>query len=88
MGNLIIAGFIIGVIYIGLLAVHPVHRCPQCKGRRTHAGPHGLTACRRCRATGRTYRRGAVTAHRVLREHIWPWLRERIQDRLARDDES
>jgi hypothetical protein len=83
MTHLIIAGIVLGIAYAALLIVHPVHRCPSCKGRRSVA--HGRTRrpCTRCKTTGRTYRRGAIMTHRLIREHAFPRVRNRIHDAIA-----
>ena len=67
------------VIYSAVLLVRPVHRCPSCRGARVTARRRGFMPCRRCRGTGRAYRLGAIAAHRLLREHAWPRLRDRIR---------
>jgi hypothetical protein len=72
------------VVYLVLLTVHPVHRCPGCHGRKVvKVGKTSFRPCRRCKGQGKAYRRGAVLAHRLLREHVWPWVHDRIIDRVA-----
>jgi hypothetical protein len=69
--------------YLVLLAVRPVHRCPRCRGRKVAQRGIRFSPCGRCKGTGKAYRRGAVTAHRMLRVHVWPWVQARIIDRIA-----
>lgn len=89
MENLILIAFLLLIGRIALLLVHPVHRCPSCRGRRVVPGRRApFERCRKCRGTGRAYRAGAQHVHRVAREHAWPWLRERIMTRLNRDDDQ
>lgn len=80
-----LAGIISIVIaaYLVLLAIHPVHRCPRCRGRKVIQSGTRFSPCKRCKGTGKAYRRGAILMHRLLREHAWPWLRDRINDDIA-----
>jgi hypothetical protein len=83
VGELIeLAGIIVGVILL-LALVHPVHRCPGCGGRKVVPHGKGFRPCKRCQATGKAYRRGGVIVQRLVHEHIWPWLRDRINDAVA-----
>ena len=89
MFHIFIAALIAVPAYVLLLLVHPVHRCPSCKGRRSVARGKTRRPCTRCKTTGRTYRRGAIITHRLVREHAFPWIRNRIHDAIAsRLDES
>ncbi len=74
---------IVVAAYVLLLLVHPVHRCPWCRGERVIRPGLSAVKCRRCKGQGRAYRRGAIIAHRLLREHAWPRLRDRLHDRIA-----
>jgi hypothetical protein len=70
-------------IWLALLIVHPVHRCPRCRGRKVTQAGTRFEPCKRCKGTGKAYRRGAIVTHRLIREHGWPWLRDRINDVIA-----
>jgi hypothetical protein len=73
-----------GVVTILLLTlIRPVHTCPGCGGRKVIRHGRSFRPCKRCKGTGKAYRRGAVLMHRLLREHAWPWLRDRITDAIA-----
>lgn len=82
-------GGLIATVVVGLLSllvltlVHPVRKCPRCGGRKVIRRGARFSPCKRCKGTGKAYRRGAVPAHRLLREHAWPWLRDRINDAVA-----
>jgi DnaJ-class molecular chaperone len=83
--HLILTGFGAAAGYVLLLAVHPVHRCPKCKGYK--AVPHrsgGHVPCPKCRGRGRAPRRGAHLVHRMLHEHLGPWFREQLRDAAER----
>lgn len=67
-------------VWLGVLAVSPLHRCPRCKGRKiTQSRRGGFTPCRKCKGTGRACRLGAVRVQRALCEHAEPWLRHRFE---------
>jgi hypothetical protein len=83
MTRFIVAALVLGAVYLVLLLVHPVHRCPSCKGRRSVAHGKSRRPCKRCKTAGRTYRRGAIVAHRLIRDHAFPWVRDRIRDQIA-----
>jgi len=70
-------------VYLLLLVVHPVHRCPGCRGRKVVRLGARFKSCGRCKGSGKAYRRGAVLMHRLLHEHVWPWLRDRINDAIT-----
>lgn len=78
--------FLLFIGWILLTLVRPVRCCPRCKGRRSVQGRGKAVPCPKCKATGKAPRTGARIVHRVVREHAWPWLRDRIADRLTRDD--
>ncbi len=89
MTHFIIAALVLGAVYLVLLLVHPVHRCPGCKGRKVVQHGSAFRPCVRCKGRGRAYRRGAIITHRLVREHAFPWIRNRIHDAIAsRLDES
>jgi hypothetical protein len=64
----ILAAFAAAVVYALVALVHPVHRCPRCKGKRVIVTGKGKRrrskACRMCKATGRTRRLGSTTISR------------------------
>jgi hypothetical protein len=78
------AAAVFGGGYLLLLLVHPVHRCPSCRGAK--AVPHGkrFRPCRRCKGHGRGYRHGGILVQRAVQEHAWPWVRDRIHDAIAK----
>lgn len=82
MLNLFIVGFIAGVVYLLVVVVHPVHRCPRCKGDRVVSRGGRPAQCTKCKGHGRAYRLGAPMVHRLLREHIGPQVRERIREAI------
>lgn len=69
---------VIGVtaLYAGVCTVSPVGRCVQCWGRRRI----GNKACGMCKGRGKAPRLGAALVHRLLWEHVGPWLRDRLHD--------
>lgn len=74
-----------GGIYLLLLLIKPLHRCFRCEGRKVvpNRNGKGVRLCQRCQASGKTRWPGAVIVQRLLHEHFWPWLRDRINDAIA-----
>jgi hypothetical protein len=85
MVNLILSGFAGLIGYVVVCAVHPIHRCPRCKGTRIEAVG---VRCRRCKGHGRAHRRGARLVHRMIWENIGPWLKRKVSDAAERRREA
>lgn len=77
------AGVIMSAGYLLLLIARPVHACPNCGGRKVVRNGRSFRPCKRCKGSGKAYRRGAILMHRLLREHAWPWVHDRIVGRIA-----
>lgn len=88
MIHFIIAGFIAIIAYALFIAVSPIGRCRRCRGARVVTRRKGKRPCPRCKGAGRAYRRGAVVAQRLLREHAGPWIRGRVRDAADRRRDS
>jgi hypothetical protein len=88
MGDVILKAipvlFVVGVLYLALLLIHPMHECPRCGGARVIRSGRNVKACKKCKATGRAIRFGAPFAHKLAREHVWPWIRARMEDTAER----
>jgi hypothetical protein len=80
MTALILAGFVTGAGYVLVCAVHPVHKCPRCRGRKVVRKGNGYAPCGKCKGHGRTRRPGAATVHQLLLDHLGPWIRDRLRD--------
>jgi hypothetical protein len=78
VGNLILLAAIGLPAYVLLAAVKPVHGCRRCKGGRVARRGR----CPRCKGTGKTVRPGAVLVHRMLNDHVYPVVRDRIKTYL------
>lgn len=65
--ELIIAAAVVLAVAAAVVLASPTRTCPRCDGKRVarHWLTKRIVQCRRCRGTGRTYRRGAVTVHRL-----------------------
>jgi len=68
-----------------VVLVSPTRRCARCKGERVarNRWTGRMGGCKRCRGTGRHYRRGATAVHRV-RWIIARELRELAAERRDR----
>jgi hypothetical protein len=84
MSHLILIAAAAAVCYPLFLLISGTRRCPACEGRKVVANRTGFQPCRRCQATGRASRRGALFMHRLVHDHAWPWERERISDAAER----
>lgn len=82
---LLLAGFAALIVYVLVVLVSPVHKCPRCHGTRILRKGRSSHRCPRCNAHGRTYRLGATLISGFFVERIGPWLRDRI--RPVRDDD-
>jgi DnaJ-class molecular chaperone len=67
MVHLLVAAVVALVVYVPVVLVNPLHRCPRCKGRRAVASGRGMAPCGRCKGTGKAMRRGARLVHRAVR---------------------
>jgi tRNA(Ile2) C34 agmatinyltransferase TiaS len=65
MTTLIVLAALGVAVYLLLVRVSPLHRCPRCKGKRVAAGRRGLVACPRCKGTAKARRAGARLVHRA-----------------------
>lgn len=83
--NLFLGGCALSGVYVLVVLVSPVHRCPRCRGQRVVTGRRGARGCRKCKGHGRAYRPGAARIHRLLHEHAGPRIRDRIRP-VQRDD--
>ena len=65
--HLILAALAVLAVAVLVVLASPVRTCVRCKGERVarHRLTGRLGPWRRCRGTGRHYRRGAVTVHRA-----------------------
>jgi hypothetical protein len=88
--EIITAVAVAGSIYLLLLLFKPLHRCFKCGGRKVvpYGNRKGVRPCKRCKATGKTRWPGSVTVQRLVHEHFWPWLRDRIHDAIAKRTEG
>ena len=62
MAALVVIVLLAGAGYLFSLRVHPLKRCPVCKGQSRHYGSvytYAYRRCRTCGGTGRGYRLGA-----------------------------
>lgn len=73
-----------GPAYVALVLVHPVHKCPRCRGAKVIRKGSRHKRCHWCKGHGRTRRLGANLAHRVFWDHVGPWIRVRYQDAVER----
>lgn len=73
---------IVGAGYVLLVIVHPVHRCPRCRGGRVIPG---RGRCPTCKGAGKTVRLGAGVVHRLLHDHLGPAIRDWIRPVLPED---
>jgi hypothetical protein len=78
----ILAGLLVLIAWAVLVLCSPTRRCTRCKGELVarHWLTRRLGGCKRCRGTGRHYRRGAVLVHR-LKWLIVAELRQLAADR-------
>ena len=84
MIRFIIAVFIAVIVYALFIAAFPIGRCRRCGGAKVIPNGKGVHSCPRCKGAGRAYRRGAVLAQRLLREHVGLWIRQRFRDAAER----
>lgn len=73
-----------GLVYLLVVIVWPVHKCPKCRGSRVVPAAPGYKTCPKCRGLGRVPRRGALIVHRMLWEHVGPRIRDALHDRADR----
>lgn len=75
----IVAAFAAAVVYALVTIVHPVHRCPRCRGKRVIISGKGKRrrskACWMCKASGRTRRLGSTPIHRFAWSVAGPTVR-------------
>ena len=79
MSALILLG-LAGLVCMLVVIVHPVRKCPRCRGSRVAPAQPGYKTCPRCRGLGRVPRCGAALVHRMLWEHLGPRVRDALRD--------
>jgi hypothetical protein len=87
--HLILGGLLALVGWLLLVLAAPTRRCARCKGERVARSwlTGRMGGCKRCRATGRHFRRGAVLVHRV-KWRIVAELRQLAAERAERRQEA
>jgi hypothetical protein len=87
--HLILAGLAAFIAWLLLMLAAPTRRCARCKGERVARSwlTGRMGGCKRCRSTGRHYRRGATLVHR-LKWLIVAELRELAAGRRERRQEA
>jgi hypothetical protein len=69
------------LVYSVVAVVHPVHRCPRCRGERVIKGRRKPRRCGTCKGTGRTRRLAAGPVTRLAWSLAGPALRARLEIR-------
>lgn len=77
----ILAAFAAVTAYCLVTVVHPVHRCPSCRGRRVKVRGKRARTCRTCHGRGRTRRFAAPVIHRLAWTIAGPSLKARLEMR-------
>lgn len=67
MERLIAAAALALAVYVLVVWLRPLHRCPRCEGGKVVQSGRGMKPCRRCKGTGKAARLGARLVHRAVR---------------------
>lgn len=79
MGQELLVAVVVAIAWTLACLVSPTCRCLRCGGSKVERKGRRVRPCRRCKGTGRAYRRGARLVHKTVHDQLGGRIRDRAR---------